>query len=136
MQKQHDILIGIRFVGSSSQSAYDGLWHAIKRLYNDVRGGDNLLGGYEDEILIWILINSVYIFGHQINKKQLKGWYGIGDTKKIPYSSKAYALNYILIWYYRSCKCIWWWCISKDSNSRWDLIGIRELICWQLLLCH
>ena len=43
-----DIFMGIRFVGSSSQRTHDGLWHAIKRLYNDVWGGDNLLGGYEE----------------------------------------------------------------------------------------
>jgi hypothetical protein len=43
-------------------------------------------------------MNSVYIFGHQINKEQLKGWYGIGDTKRFHIHPKqVYTLGYILI---------------------------------------
>jgi hypothetical protein len=41
-------IVGIRFVGSSSQRTHDGLCHAIKRLYKDVRQGNNPLGGYEE----------------------------------------------------------------------------------------
>ena len=35
------------------------------------------------------LMNPVCIFGHKINKEQLKGWYEYWKYKKIPYSSKA-----------------------------------------------
>ena len=46
---QEDIFMGIRFVGSSSQSTHDGHdKQTIKRLYNDVRRGNNPLGGHED----------------------------------------------------------------------------------------
>jgi len=38
-----DIFIGIRLMGSGSQGAHDGIWHAIKRLYNYVRRGSNPL---------------------------------------------------------------------------------------------
>jgi hypothetical protein len=34
-------------------------------------------------------MNPVSIFGHQINKEQLKGWYRYWKYKKDSYSSKA-----------------------------------------------
>jgi hypothetical protein len=54
--------------------AYDK--QTIKRLYNDVRRGSNsLVGGrgMRIHLLMRILMNPVYIFGHQIHKEQLKG---------------------------------------------------------------
>jgi hypothetical protein len=43
-------------------------------------------------------MNPVYIFGHEINKEQLNGWYEYWKYKKIPIHPKqAYELNYILI---------------------------------------
>jgi hypothetical protein len=43
-------------------------------------------------------MNPVCIFGHQINKEELKGWHGIGDTKRFHIHPKqAYELSYILI---------------------------------------
>ena len=64
-----------------------------KRLYNDVRQGSKPLGGYEDlnphGYIQTMNPNSVCIFGHQINKEQLKGEYEYWKYKKIPYSSKA-----------------------------------------------
>jgi hypothetical protein len=49
-------------------------------------------------LLMRILMNPVYIFGHQIHKEQLKGCMSIGNKKKIPIHPKqAYTLSYILI---------------------------------------
>jgi hypothetical protein len=55
--------------------AYDK--QTIKRLYNDVRRGSKPLGGYEDldphGYISSINPNPLCVFGHQINKEQLKG---------------------------------------------------------------
>ena len=58
------------------------------------------LEGYEDATSSWLYIqnmNPVCIFGHQINKEQLKGCMSIGNIKKIHIDPKqAYALGSML----------------------------------------
>jgi hypothetical protein len=80
--------MGIMFVGSSSQRTQD---------FTTVRRGSNPLAGHEDldphGRMETMNPNSVYIFGHQITKERLKGWYEYWKHKKIPVRPKqAYAL--------------------------------------------
>ena len=76
--------MGIRFVGSSSQRTQD---------FTMVRRETNSPGGYEDlnphGYIQTMNPNSVCIFGHQINKEQLNGWYEYWKYKKDSCSSKT-----------------------------------------------
>jgi hypothetical protein len=75
LQKQHKISsLGLGSWDPAAKEhmmAYDK--QTIKRLYNDVRRGDNLLGGYEEVLPHVNSYELIYIFWHQINKEQLKG---------------------------------------------------------------
>jgi hypothetical protein len=102
LQKQHKIsswgLGSWDPAAKAHMIAYDK--QTIKRLYNDGRLGSNslVIEGMRRYLLMRILMNPVYIFGHQIHKEQLKGCMSIGNKKKIPIHPKqAYTLSYILI---------------------------------------